>query len=178
MQESNNHTSQDSPPDPINQTNPKTFNMLISQIIPDNKKSEIHTSNKELMNKDEWINTHINTMQNSIIKFCRNKLELQRNENFFKMEFTKQFEFNECITNSSNKVKDDFDQIELFYLKCKNSCIENDPEVESNLFNYINNSHKLTKPSLHPCVEDCRLLFFGMHESYKKYFIKGMILSL
>jgi len=146
-----------------------------SQFISDNKKIESITSCKELLyGKDKMIVELIKRTQNSTIKYCRNVNDLQLNTNFFKMTFGQQLQFNECVTKVSNKIKDDFTQLESFYSNCKNNCIDTDIEVEANLFKYNNAKNRITKPKLHPCISSCKSLFFGMHESYEQYFIKGI----
>lgn len=139
----------------------------------ENKIQPSHLSvNKELIIDREEINKiYIKDFQNKIISFCKNMTFLQHKVNFFELSMMDQFQFNECIDFSSEKIKADFKEMEEFYDKCKTSCIAKDPEIEENIEEFVNFKYKLSRPLLNSCVSECVQLYCHLTRNYQEYMV-------
>jgi hypothetical protein len=97
-------------------------------------------------------------------------------ENFSTLTMREQFEFNECVDYVGNMIKNDFKEMELFYLKCKENCKSKNAEfaedIEESIKTYNGNYIGFMRPSLNPCVQDCVDLYQFLVRKYHKYMIK------
>lgn len=132
----------------------------------------IYIDIKELLIGREVIfKERVKQVQDGIISFCRNINLFQDKPNFFDLNITEQFKFNECIDTVSNKMKQDYKDIETFYVKCKTMCGKRFEFVDDNVDEYIAGA-RIGK-NLHPCTRDCVELFDILYNNYHDYMIKG-----
>ena len=140
-------------------------------------KQEDYVAIRELITyKEKIIQRHLSDFQNNIINFCKNYNLFQNKTNFSLLSLKEQFEFSECVDYSANKVKKDFRDMENFYLKCKNNCLEKfyyvAEEIKENIEAYNQEAFfNFMKPALNPCVQEC----IDMHEYISKKYHQYMI---
>ena len=142
----------------------------------ENIKKEDYTVIKELIvNREKYINFFVSQFQNSIIDFCKNYNQFQSKRNFFDLTIKDQFDFNECIEFSANKIKNDFKDLENLYVECKENCfLQNNfrkKEFEDIIEKYNNSQFEFTRPALPPCINECKNLNIYLNEKYHKYMI-------
>jgi hypothetical protein len=141
---------------------------------------------KELItNRDNIVKQQLNDFQNGIINFCKNYNLFQNKTNFSLLSLKEQFEFSECVDYSANKLKKDFKDMEKFYLKCKNRCLDKYPqfaeEIKENIDAYNEETYlSFLKPALNPCVQECVDLYDYLSKNYYKYMVldKGIYAEL
>ena len=141
---------------------------------------------KELItNRDNIVKQQLNDFQNGIINFCKNYNLFQNKTNFSLLSLKEQFEFSECVDYSANKLKKDFKDMENFYSKCKNRCLDKYPqfaeEIKENIDAYNEETYlSFLKPALNPCVQECVDLYDYLSKNYYKYMVldKGIYAEL
>jgi len=134
---------------------------------------------KELMvNREKQLEYFLNKFQNSIINFCKNYNMFQKKDNFFNLTLREQFDFNECVEFSANKLKNDFKDMENFYVKCKSKCVSENPysskEIDKQIESYNNAGFEFMRGSLPPCINECKNLYTYLNFKYYKYMIEDL----
>jgi len=133
-------------------------------------------NNKELVILfDKKIKPYIHYFQKNFVDFCKDKTGIQNEENFFKLSISDQMKFNECIDDTSNKVKKDFTDLEKFYFNCKNVCYKNYDKItlDKQIEEYVNSSFRIYS-TIHPCINDCMDLYAEFTHRYFTYMIEGI----
>jgi len=151
-----------------------------------NIKQEDFVLIKELItNRENVVKLQLNDFQNGIINFCKNYNLFQNKTNFSLLSLKEQFEFSECVDYSANKLKKDFKDMENFYSKCKNRCLDKYPqfaeEIKENIDAYNEETFlSFLKPALNPCVQECVDLYDYLSKNYYKYMVldKGIYAEL
>ena len=69
---------------------------------------------------DKKFNAIINNIQDEIVSFCRDYYFLHDRASYFDTSFTSQMDFNNCVSYSTSKVKQDTSEIDNFYKLCIN----------------------------------------------------------
>ena len=141
-------------------------------------KEEDYIVIKELiLSREKILKYQLSGVQNGIVNFCKNYNMFQNKTNFFNMTLKEQFEFNECIEYTGGKIKKDYKEIENFYTKCKTKCLADNnfrvEEIEEKINQYNEASIELTRPSLHPCIDECIGMYHYMADKYYLYMIKN-----
>ena len=88
------------------------------------KKDEYIVIKELLTNREKIYQYQLSGIQNGIVNFCQNYNMFQGKSNFFNLTIMEQFEFNECIEYSGDKIKKDFKLMEDFFVKCKSQCLK------------------------------------------------------
>ena len=138
-------------------------------------KQEDVFNNKELVLKlDRNVSLYLKDFQSKFVEFCKNTNNIQNEENFFKLKLPDQMKFNECIDETSTKVKKDLLDLENFYSNCKNVCYEKYDKftIDSSIENYINSPFKVYT-GVHPCIEECMEIYAEFTRRYHIYMIHG-----
>ena len=125
---------------------------------------------------DKNIKFYISNFQNKLVNFCKDTNEMQNEENFFKLSMSDQMKFNDCIENSTNKLKKDFLDLEKFYSNCKIICYQNTDKltIDKSIDEYMKSTFKVLSPP-HPCIRDCMNIYEDITGKYYKYMIDGML---
>ena len=135
-------------------------------------------NNKELVVLlDKKINVYLNNFQQKFVDFCKDKSNIQNEENFFKLNISDQMKFNECIDDVSKKVKKDFYDLERFYSNCKTVCYEKYDKftLDSSIDDYVNSSFRIYS-GIHPCINECMDLYSEFTQRYFMYMIDGKLI--
>jgi hypothetical protein len=138
---------------------------------------EDYTVIKELLtNREKTVEIFLHDFQNSIINFCMNYNMFHKKENFFNLTLSEQFDFNECVEYSANKLKNDFKQMENFYLKCKNKCFDGNPlkskEMEDMVEKHNIAEYNIMRPNLPSCISECKDLYSFLNLKYYFYMVR------
>lgn len=145
---------------------------------PDIKEEDYALLKELTVDKERIIKARIFGIQNGIINFCKNYAMFQNKENFFNLTIKEQFEFNECVEYSGNKIKKDLKEMENFYVTCKNHCIAKyhfkSEDIQNNIDEYNAAISWIVRPRLHPCIKDCIELYHYTTEKYYNYMIKDV----
>ena len=137
-------------------------------------KEEDYINIKELfVSKEKEVKYKLKGIQNGIVNFCRNYNMFQNKTNFFNLTLREQFEFNQCIDFTGNKIKKDFKEMESFYSNCKDKCLQDNnyksEEILDSIEQYNETKTDLFRPTLHPCVKECMDIFHYVSGKYYKY---------
>jgi hypothetical protein len=148
-----------------------------------NIESQKFISIQELtVNKKDFFKNQLQSLQSEIVNFCKNMNMFQNKDNFFNLTIMEQFEYNECIDETTKKIKKDYTDLENFYIKCKMNCFKkyNSEEYEERINKYIESNLNLLRPDLPPCVSECVSMYQFMHQKYLNYMIfnKGIYFEL
>jgi hypothetical protein len=87
----------------------------------------------------------VNNIQDEIVSFCRDYYLLHDKSSFFGTSFTSQMDFNNCVSYSTLKVKEDTAKIDNFYSLCikegikKNICESSHESLYKQYSNYMIN---------------------------------------
>ena len=141
------------------------------------KQEDLVVIKELIINKEKLLKNILNEYQNGIINYCKNYNLFQNKTNFSLLSLREQFEFNECVDYSANKLKKDFKDMENFYLKCKNNCLQKYPQFANEINESIDEYSEDTffsflKPGLNPCVQECVDLYEYLSNKYFDYMIR------
>ena len=137
-------------------------------------KENLINNNKLFQFLEKNIQFYISNFQKKLVNFCKDTNEMQNEENFFKLSMSDQMKFNDCIEDSTNKLKKDFLDLERFYSNCKQICYKNSDEltIDKSIDEYMSASFKVLSP-VHPCVRDCMNIYGDLTRKYYSYMIDG-----
>jgi hypothetical protein len=139
------------------------------------EKYKFNFSIKELTtNNDIRFQQDIKNIQKTLISFCMNTNLFQTYKSMYDLNLQEQFKFNECVDKIITQVQNDITDLEYFYASCKDTCVNDNPDLAENIDEFIKKHSWIFQPELHPCLNDCTELFKNMYKKYIKYMTKGI----